>query len=235
MPDISQDKINSYWDSRARAYHHYQTQSARAVEEQRLWQNVLSTTLQPELLVADMGTGSGYLATTLAHLDHQVIGVDASVNMLRHMPKHPKISAVAGDVHQPPLPKQMFSAITSRYLLWTLHDPVTALKNWRELLKTTGTIIAFDALWFPNGDGIAPQVESTTGADAFIHTYTRETLEALPLALTSQVTDYLCVFEAAGFQDIGLRWLPENTDLDVKYGVSPGHVIRPQFMITAKP
>lgn len=235
MPDISQEKINSYWDSRARAYHHYQTRSTRSVEEQRLWQNVLSATLQPEFLVADMGTGSGYLATTLAHLDHQVVGVDASVNMLRHMPRHLKISPVAGDIHQPPLPKRKFSAITSRYLLWTLHDPVTALKNWRELLKTDGTIIAFDALWFPNGDGISPQVDSTAGADAFIQAYTRQTLEALPLALTSQVTDYLSAFEAAGFQDIGLRWLPEITELDVKYGVSPGHVIRLQFMITAKP
>lgn len=235
MPEINQEKINSYWDSRASAYHHYQTYSARTVEEQRLWQNILSTALQPELLVADMGTGSGYLATTLARLNHNVIGVDASLNMLRHIPKHPKISPVAGDVHQPPLPKQICSAVTSRYLLWTLHDPVTALKNWRELLKTDGTIIAFDALWFPNGDGISPQVDSTAGSDAFIRTYTLKTLEALPLALTSQVTDYLAAFEAAGFQDIDLRWLPEITELDLKYGVSPGHVIRPQFMITAKP
>lgn len=231
--ESTQQKINQYWDSRAAAYQQYQTEGTRAALEKQVWQALFKHTLTSNSFIADMGTGTGYLANTLAQLGHRVVGVDASLGMLNHAPTHHAISFVAGNVHRPPLGSYQFDVITSRYLLWTLQDPVAALQEWRKLLKSDGRIFAIDALWFPDGDNINPIVDSTAGPTAFSQAYSPATLDTLPLALTNTLETYLDAFHQAGFRDIQYRYLEEIAELDATFGVSKGHVPRPQFIISA--
>src|SRR5699024_3527067 len=110
--------------------------------------------------VFDAGTGSGYFAFILANLGFEVLGCDISEEMIniarrvaadRTNPDQMCPEFVVGDAMKPPADPASFDAITSRYLMWTLPDPLRALINWKRLLKPGGTLALIDAPWFPSG------------------------------------------------------------------------------------
>lgn len=253
---ILQDTLDAYWTGRAADYHAHQTTGARTGIDRDLWTAVFTRALAPAtasadgpLDILDVGTGSGYLAWLLADAGHRVTGIDTADGMLTaartaHPDRTPD-SVFAGyrppvfrhgDAHTPPPDTHGTHgthAVVSRYVLWTLTDPVAALTSWAGLLVPGGVIAAVDATWYP--DGIDPdlQVPSADGPDAFVTTY-RHNLDHLPLSTAADPSAYTAAFHAAGLTDVTCTPLPQVADLDRLFGVAPGHESRPHFLVTGR-
>lgn len=243
-----QERLDEYWTGRAPAYHRRQVEGERAELDRELWTRVWGSALGPRpLRVLDVGTGSGYVATVLAELGHDVVGLDSSAGMLaearhdaerRRTAGRPAARFVRGDAVRPGDTPEIgdapYDAVTSRYLLWTLRDPVDALRAWRALVRPGGTVACVDANWYPGGIDRGVAVESVDGPDAFGRTYDRSAEVALPLSTATDVDAFVAVFRAAGLVDVTTTALDEVAELDRRFGVSPGHESRPQHLVTGR-
>jgi SAM-dependent methyltransferase len=109
------------------------------------------------------------------------------------------------DAVNPGLAAGSFDAIISRHLLWTLREPETALRGWRELLRPAGRVIAIDGHWFPDA---APPADGQEPGP-FDRYYTRETRAALPWMTARSPQPVVAAFERAGFTQVELRYLRE--------------------------
>jgi hypothetical protein len=77
------------------------------------------------------------------------------------------------------------------------------LRNWRELLRPGGRVVAIDGHWFR-------EEQSSTGAGEagfFDRYYTRETRSALPLMAAVNPDQVVETFERAGFTNIAVSYL----------------------------
>ncbi|ALC06722.1 SAM-dependent methyltransferase [Corynebacterium deserti GIMN1.010] len=236
-----QNTLNSYWDGRAKAYHHNQTRSERAAVERPLWEKVWADALPGETeTVLDLGCGSGFVTHVLADCGCEVLGIDGSSQMIDEALKENARRAEGGratahfrvgDAHQPEVDEGSFDAIASRYVLWTLRDPQAALNNWVSLLKPGGVIACVDAAWYPDGIDPDTRVDSTDGPDAFVDTYTPKLLENLPMSTTDSAENFADLFRAAGLENVTVTPIDGLAELDQRFGLSPGHDSTPQYII----
>lgn len=127
-----------------------------------------------------------------------------------------------------------FDAVVSRFLLWTLRDPVAAVRSWAGLLVPGGRVVCVDANWFPEGTVGDLEVESAGGPDEFARTYTDETVRALPLAGARGPEAFARVFRAAGLADVTVEEVPRVQELDAELGTAPGHESRPHYVVTGR-
>src|SRR5699024_6008450 len=134
-----QTNITRYWDGRARAYDAHQQRQDRHAADVAAWSRVLTHALNDDVVdVLDLGTGSGYLAFRLADLGYTVTATDLSAGMLEVAADHVKNRTgranptfKLGDAVAPAFAPEQFDAITNRYVMWTLRDPLEALLNWK--------------------------------------------------------------------------------------------------------
>lgn len=224
-----QERINGYWTGRAPAYDDYQQSPDRLDADRRAWSQVWARALPTAPAdVLDVGTGSGQVAVLLAGLGHRVTGIDLADGMLDRAREHaarqdnpPVIRR--GDAVAPDFPPGSFDAVTSRYLMWTLRRPETAVANWLRLLRPGGTIAVVDSTWFPDGlDG---------SAENFGEWYDEQVRGALPLAAAASIQQTAAVLEQAGLRDVRVTPLAEVLELDRRYGVAPGHEARLQYLV----
>ena len=143
------------WDRRAPGYHRYY-QSYPELARDR-WRDLFAAAIgellnrsERPLRVLDVGSGTGFVATVLAELGHQVTAVDGSERMLEHAHAEASRRGVTvdwrlGDAHQPP--GADFDLVTARYVLWTLPAPATAVTAWAGALRPGGAILIADGRW----------------------------------------------------------------------------------------
>jgi len=231
-----QTQITRYWDHRARAYDAHQQRKDRHEADQAAWSRVLSQAV-PENIdnILDVGSGSGYLAFLLADLGYTVTATDLSEGMLaiahdrsvmRSTTNLPNPSFQLGDAVSPDFASESFDAITNRYVMWTLREPLKALFNWKTLLRPGGTLVLIDAPWFPTG------IEANT-TEGFVEHYGGTVAQTLPLAQAHSIEETLAVVRQAGFQHVTATPLTEIFTLDQTAGVAPGHHVQMQYVITA--
>ncbi|CAM4070684.1 class I SAM-dependent methyltransferase [Corynebacterium frankenforstense] len=127
-----------------------------------------------------------------------------------------------------------FDAVVSRFLLWTLRDPVAAVRSWAELLAPGGRVVCVDANWFPEGTVGDLEVESAGGPDEFARTYTDETVRSLPLAGARGPEAFARVFHAAGLADVAVEEVARVQELDAELGTAPGHESRPHYVVSGR-
>lgn len=232
-----QKSINDYWDQRAALYDENQRRANRRNADEAAWTRIAASALpRPPGRVLDAGTGSGYFAFILANLGYDVIGCDLSKAMLeiarqvsceRTDASRQQPEFIVSDAVNPDIQAGSLEAITSRYLMWTLPDPLGALLNWRQLLVPGGTLALVDAPWFPAG----LQSNNTPG---FARAYSDKVAKALPLAESRTINDTVAVVRQAGFHHVDVVSLDEIYDLDQITGAAPGHHVQLQYLITAK-
>lgn len=224
-----QARIDDYWDDRARIYDEAQHRGGRDAVDRDLWGRVWSAALPPApARVLDLGTGSGHAAFVLSALGHEVTGLDSSVGMLEIARAHAADAKgasptfVHGDACDPEIGHGDIDAVTSRYLMWTLREPVEALRRWRRLLRPGGVLAVVDSTWFDAGiEGSPPE---------FIDSY-GEVMEDLPLATAGSIEATAEAVRAAGYSEVTITPLTEVLEVDERLGVAPGHRPRLQYLV----
>lgn len=226
-----QARIDDYWDHRARIYDEAQHRGGRDAVDRDLWGRVWADALPPApARVLDLGTGSGHAAFVQVALGHEVTGLDSSAGMLEIARAHaaePGTKGTAptfvlGDACDPQVDVADFDAVTSRYLMWTLREPLEALQRWRRLLRPGGVLAVVDSTWFDAGLAGSPP--------EFIDSY-GEVMDDLPLATAGSIEATAEVVRAAGYTDVTVTPLTEVLEVDEKLGVAPGHRPRLQYLV----
>ncbi|MER7666625.1 class I SAM-dependent methyltransferase [Streptomyces sp. NPDC096193] len=236
-----QKRITSYWSGHGPDYDAHPTSRLHMGEAAQRWQQVWASALpQAPADVLDVGTGTGQVAVHLWQLGHRVTGVDLAEGMLDLARAKaaelddPPVFRV-GDAVRPPLPAASFDAVTARYLLWTLREPVQALRNWRELLRPGGHLAVVDGLWFANGIDTS---RDTPDEAVFRSAYQPHVVQALTLAESADRQDFAMAVRDAGFVDVRIRDLSQirAAELELSRDPAVGHRVDPrmQFLITAR-
>lgn len=206
MDDSAKAKANitAYWNTLSPTYDDAPDHWVRSEAERQAWLDTLGSLLpSPPAKVLDLGTGTGFLALLLAELGHRVMGIDIAADML--VVARDKAAGLAsppefrvGDAAKPPVPPGGVDAIVSRHLLWTLPDPLGALKNWHRALRPGGRLIVIDGLWALGADPDAASPPSPA-ADPYATYYTPEVQAQLPLLGARSLDQVLVLIAQAGF------------------------------------
>ena len=107
------------------------------------------------LAIIDSGAivADGSAEQLKAQMGHDVTGYDISPAMLKLASAKaaqadvPAAFAV-GDAYDLPLADGSVDVVVNRLVLWTLHDPSAALREWWRVLSAGGRIVVTDGLWW---------------------------------------------------------------------------------------
>lgn len=145
--------IKRHWSRDANNYNKSMKTTLKSVEAKRHWQEIFTDALgKDRLKILDVGTGPGIVAFLLAELGHDVTGVDFSEGMLRNALENKESQGLPvdfriGDAEKLPFDDNTFDAVVSRYVLWTVTDPLKAMLEWKRVLKPGGKVVIVDGNW----------------------------------------------------------------------------------------
>ena len=148
------EEIRTYWDSRYINYDNSPGHCPRSKEEKNEWISTLkrNVDLENNSKILDVGTGTGFLALSLAGLGYDVVGIDLSEKMLSKAIKKAESDVInvefrIGDAEKTQFNDKSFDAVISRHLLWTLPNPRKAIEEWNRILKPKGKVLIIDGEW----------------------------------------------------------------------------------------
>jgi SAM-dependent methyltransferase len=144
------ERLRRWWDEDAPTYDRAPGHSLADPVEAALWRDALARLLPPPpARVLDVGAGTGAMSLVAADLGHRVTAIDLSPKMLeraRHkaVARGVDLATVVGPATEPP--PGPFDAVVERHVLWTLPDPVGALRAWRAAAPA-GRLVLFEAIF----------------------------------------------------------------------------------------
>jgi len=156
-----------------------------------------------------VGAGTGFLSLIVSELGHQVTAVDLSSGMLRRLRAKAEQAGLEVEIVEAEaasVPPGPFHAVISRHLLWTLLEPMTALRAWHDVAPH-GRLVLVESLWGdPSsrlerirrraGRGLA---RARGTAPAHHAPYPPELRAALPLAQGTSPESLLQLVSASGW------------------------------------
>jgi len=151
--DIDVEQVRHYWDEFAAEYDDYPDHGLLEHDIRAAWKDLLRTWLPSAPgRVADLACGTGSLSVLVAELGHEVSGVDLSEEMValaraKTAPFGRAVAVVQGDAGRPPLEQGAFDVVLARHVLWTLPDPLAALRAWARLLRPGGRVVLVEGRW----------------------------------------------------------------------------------------
>jgi SAM-dependent methyltransferase len=206
-------RVAGFWSEGAAGY----ADRLRIMTEidQAAWTEALREFLPaPPCDVLDVGTGTGDVARMCAALGHRVTGIDQAEGMLAVAAASASSWTAAnppvflpGDAHAPPFLPESFDVVVSRFLFWTLLDPVSAMKHWLTLLRPGGQVVALDSLWW-----VRELRDPASGALPFDHSdmivrYSERIGMTPPLTAIESIDGLAVVATAAGFEAVQISRL----------------------------
>lgn len=183
-----QAAVTAYWSARAPLFDGV----ASHVAQGELWRAVLQAAFEADgpRDVVDLGSGTGACALIAAGLGHRVRGYDASPGMVaaaRAAARAAGVEATFATALIADIPAEDACAdiVTLRNVLWTLEQPMQALRTAHRLLRPGGRLVVSDGLW-----SVAPRDRST---------YAPELAARLPLHAGITEPQMRLMLEEAGF------------------------------------
>ena len=143
-------RLREWWDADAATYDHAASHSASDPVEAAAWRQALLRHLPPPpARILDVGAGTGTMSLLAAQLGHHVTALDLSPRMLARASEKADavgvdVQTVVGPADAPP--EGEFDAVMERHLLWTLPDPVAALKSWGAV---SPVVVLYEGIWRP--------------------------------------------------------------------------------------
>mgnify|MGYP000854756287 CR=1 FL=1 len=146
-------KVEEGWKISAEGYSEFIKDELNNGEKE-IWTNLILENAPKEgkLKILDVGTGPGFFSIILSLAGHDVIGIDASEDMIKCAKENAEKAGVSPmfrvmDSHCVTFPDESFDLIVSRNVVWTLVSPQSAYRDWLRLLKKGGRVLVFDADW----------------------------------------------------------------------------------------
>jgi ubiquinone/menaquinone biosynthesis C-methylase UbiE len=117
---------------------------------------LLPALLAPDVVVGDLGCGSGKIAATIAPYARSVVAVDSSPEMLevarRRLAGFGNVEVVQGRIEELPLASEVLDLALVVHLLHHVADPSRALAEVARVLRPGGRIVVADVLPHPYDD-----------------------------------------------------------------------------------
>jgi len=105
--------------------------------------------LQTNAIVADIGTGTGFVIQGLAPLVRKVYGFDESPEMLaaarRNLANFRNVEMIEAPGHKLPLPGGSLDAVFANMYLHHVPDPAAAIAEMARVLRPGGVLVLTDA------------------------------------------------------------------------------------------
>jgi len=102
------------------------------------------------IIAADIGTGTGFLALELAKVSHSVIAVDVSTEMLRMAQRKARqeglsnLLFIRGEMQNIPLMDESVDIVFTNMALHHVDDPLKGIQEMYRILKPDGSITIID-------------------------------------------------------------------------------------------
>jgi ubiquinone/menaquinone biosynthesis C-methylase UbiE len=221
MHDL-QDDIRAWWDRDAASYDRSAGHALSDPVEAAAWRAALERSLPaPPSRVLDVGAGTGALSLLVGELGHEVTALDLSDGMLSAARRKAEardlsISFVVGPAEDPP--QGPFDAVIERHVVWTLPDPVGALRGWRAVAPN-GRLVLFEGSWAGESPSSFVAIKDRVAAairwmrrDAGDHhhgPYPEHVVERLPLAGTTSSAPFVEAVVAAGWRRVRIERLAD--------------------------
>ncbi|MFN8516713.1 MAG: class I SAM-dependent methyltransferase [Thermomicrobiales bacterium] len=201
----AQARIAAYWEGQSGTYDEAPDHRLRGAADRAAWVALLKAVLPPPPAgILDVGTGTGFLAILLGELGHPVVGVDIAEGMLavaRQKAVGVRVPPVflRGDAADLPLESGESAALVSRHLLWTLPDPLGALRDWYRVLRPGGRLVVIDGLWALGEEPRAANAPAPPPEPTYAAHYTPEVEAQLPLLGARTLDQVSAMIAEAGF------------------------------------
>jgi SAM-dependent methyltransferase len=216
MTDVH-DRIREFWNADSHTYDASKSHAISDPLEAAAWRQALREALpEPGAKVLDVGAGTGALSLLAAELGHEVTALDLSPGMLeraehkaRERGLHERMHFVVSPAAEPPTGP--FDAVMERHVLWTLPDPVAALRAWRKVARR---LVLFEGVWGQRDpaqrakDLVAELLRTAMRAAPDHHApYPEEVLAELPLARSSSPAPMIDRVLEAGWTAVRIKRL----------------------------
>lgn len=153
--NIMRKRIKNYWDGEAYLY-------CETLPEEKVYEKTIDHLVKTilgqfnssgnRLDILELGSGTGFLLQGLSKINHNVLGIDISKNMVeisrkRIQRSEGSVKIIQMDAEALLFEDNSFDILIGDNLLWTLESPEKSYAEWYRVLKPCGKIFIIDANW----------------------------------------------------------------------------------------